>query len=229
MNHGRSVVVGLLALVCLVVPASRAWSQDSPAVADLRKELAEARKAADAAADKGTDGARRGDTAWMLASSGLVMLMVPGLALFYGGMVRRKNVLATMMQSMACLAVVGTYWVAVGYSLAFGKSLVTIDGGGVVGWSWDLVFLNGVNADDLLKGTNISVLTHVVFQGMFAILTPALISGALAERIRFWPFCIFVLLWVTFVYCPLAHMVWAFDWFYDTPVDKVKGFGASGQ
>jgi ammonium transporter len=227
MTHGRSLATAFLALVSLTLPASRAWSQDSPGVAELRKELAEARKATEAAADKGTDGARRGDTAWMLASSGLVMLMVPGLALFYGGMVRRKNILATMMQSMACLAVVGVYWVAVGYSLAFGKSQLTIDGGGLVGWSWDLFFLKGVNTDDLLKGTNVSVLTHVVFQGMFAILTPALISGALAERIRFWPFCVFVLLWVTFVYCPLAHMVWAYDWFTDAPVDKVKGFGGS--
>jgi ammonium transporter len=227
MRHARWIAVGLLTIACLGLPASRAWSQDSPAVVELKKELAEVKKAAEAAADKGADGARRGDTAWMLASSGLVMLMVPGLALFYGGMVRRKNVLATMMQSMACLAVVGVYWVAVGYSLAFGKSQLTIDGGGLVGWSWDLFFLKGVGADDLLKGTNVSVLTHVVFQGMFAILTPALISGALAERIRFWPFCVFVLLWVTFVYCPLAHMVWAFDWFYDAPVDKLKGFGGS--
>src|SRR5207248_4365132 len=167
------------------------------------------------------------DTAWALTSSGLVFLMVPGLALFYGGMVRRKNVRATMMQSMACLAVVGLFWVAVGYSLAFGKSQLTLAGGGLVGWSWDLFFLKGVNTDDVLKGTNVSVYTHVMFQGMFAILTPALISGALAERIRFWPFCVFVLLWVTFVYCPLAHMVWALDWFYDVPVDKAKGFGAN--
>jgi Amt family ammonium transporter len=180
-----------------------------------------------AASEKGVEGQKRGDTAWMLTSSALVMLMLPGLALFYGGMVRRKNVLATMMHSMACLAVVGLYWVAVGYSLAFGQSRLEVAGGGVIGWSWDLFFLQGVNADALLPGTNITVYTHVMFQGMFAIITPALISGAVAERIRFWPFCLFVVLWVTFVYCPLAHMVWAFDWFFDTPLDKVKGAGGS--
>ena len=166
----------------------------------------------------------RGDTAWMLVSSALVLLMVPGLALFYGGMVRRKNVLATMMQSMACLALVGLYWLGIGYSLAFGES---VGGYGLIGWSSDLVFLQGIEADQLLPGLNISVYAHVMFQGMFAIITPALISGALAERIRFWPFMIFSLLWITLVYCPLAHMVWAFDWFYAVPVDKVKGAGGS--
>src|SRR5262245_65542989 len=95
MNHARSIAVGLLALVCLLLPANRAWSQEKPSTPDSAA-IAELKKDVAAAADKGTDGVRRGDTAWMLASSGLVMLMVPGLALFYGGMVRRKNVLATM-------------------------------------------------------------------------------------------------------------------------------------
>jgi ammonium transporter len=171
---------------------------------------------------------RKGDTAWMLVSSALVMLMVPGLALFYGGMVRRKNVLATMMQSFAALSVVGLYWLAVGYSLAFGPSRITIAGGGVIGWHSDLFFLHGIkDPSTVLAGTNITVYAHVIFQGMFAIVTPALISGALAERIRFWPFCIFMVVWVTFVYCPLAHMVWAQDWFYDDPLDVAKGLGGS--
>src|SRR5262249_55053898 len=136
----------------------------------------------------------------------------------YGGMVRRKNVLATMMQSMTALAVVGVYWVAIGYSLAFGPSLIRIDflgvkDGGLIGWSSSLVFLKGIDSTTKMPSYDISVYLHVIFQGMFAIITPALISGAIAERIRFWPFCIFMVLWVTFVYCPLAHMVWAFDWF----------------
>jgi ammonium transporter len=173
-----------------------------------------------------------GDNAWMLTASALVMLMVPGLALFYGGMVRKKNVLATMMQSYAALSVVGLYWVAFGYSLAFGQSAITVNlfgvtDGGLVGWNSDLVFLHGIRSDALLPGYNIPVYTHVMFQGMFAIITPALISGALAERIRFWPFCLFMILWVTFVYCPLAHMVWAFDWFYTMPADPTKDIGAS--
>src|SRR5207253_3549631 len=140
----------------------------------------------------------------------LVMLMVPGLALFYGGMVRRKNVLATMMQSMVCLAVVGVYWVAIGYSLAFGAP--TSASGSFIGFSKDLIFLAGKQPFDILPGTNIPVYLHMLFQGMFAIITPALISGAIAERIRFKPYCVFLILWATFVYCPLAHWVWAMDW-----------------
>jgi ammonium transporter len=146
-------------------------------------------------------------------------------------MVRRKNVLATMMHSMAALAVVGIFWVAVGYGLAFGPSKISLpflfDGGGVIGWHPDLFFLRGINPDRMLAGNKITVYAHVMFQGMFAIITPALISGAIAERIRFWPFCIFMILWVTLVYCPLAHMVWAMDWFADDPLDEKKGLGGS--
>ena len=175
---------------------------------------------------------QRGDNAWLLTASALVMLMTPGLALFYGGMARKKNVLATMMQSYASLAVVGLYWIAVGYGLAFGPSQIKVsafgvEDGGIIGWDWKLFFLQGVNPSDYLLGYNIPVLTHVMFQGMFAIITPALISGAVAERIRFWPWTIFMILWVTFVYCPLAHMVWAFDWFYADPLDEALGLGLS--
>jgi ammonium transporter len=166
--------------------------------------------------EMGDSANERGDIAWMLTSSALVLFMVPGLALFYGGMVRRKNVLATMMQSMVALAVVGVYWIAIGYCLAFGETQ-----GGWIGWSPDkLAFLRGVNPGDKLPGTNIPIYLHVMFQGMFAIITPALISGALAERIRFGPYCLFIMLWVTFVYCPLAHWVWAMNW-WDT-VDAGK-------
>jgi len=147
-------------------------------------------------------------------------------------MVRRKNILTTMMHSMGALSVVGLYWVAVGYALAFGPSvfkvsLLGVEDGGVIGWSWDLFFMKGIATDQTLPATNIPVYVHMMFQGMFAIITPALISGAVAERVRFWPFCLFMVLWVTFVYCPLAHMVWAFDWFYATPVDAAKGAGGS--
>jgi ammonium transporter len=196
--------------------------------ADIKKT---AEKGVSDASDAATLAKQRGDSAWLLTASALVMFMVPGLALFYGGMVRRKNVLATMMQSMAALAVVGVYWVVIGYSLAFGPSAIKIDlfgvkDGGLFGWSSSLFFLKGINADTRLPGYDIPVYLHVMFQGMFAIITPALISGAIAERIRFWPFCIFMLLWVTFVYCPLAHMVWAFDWF-DTSVVAAKRGGAA--
>ena len=172
-----------------------------------------------------------GDTAWMLVSCALVMLMVPGLALFYGGMVRGKNVLATLMQSYGMLAVIGVYWIAVGYGLAFGPSVFTVslfgvENGGLIGWSSDLFFLRGIGQDAVLPGGSIPTYVHVIFQGMFAILTPALISGAIAERIRFWPFCIFAILWVTFIYCPLCHMVWAFDNF-DTTVDMAERGGSA--
>ena len=159
--------------------------------------------------------ADKGDVAWMLMSTALVMLMVPGLALFYGGMTRRKNVLATMMQSMICLAIVGVYWIIIGYCLAFGETQ-----GGWIGWSPEkLLFMKGVKPSDLLPNSTIPTYLHMLFQGMFAIITPALISGALAERIRFGPFCIFALLWVTLVYCPLAHWVWAMNWWDSSMVN----------
>ncbi|MSQ95857.1 MAG: ammonium transporter [Gemmataceae bacterium] len=154
----------------------------------------------------------KGDSAWMLISTALVLLMVPGLALFYGGMVRRKNVLATMMQSMVALAVVGVYWVGIGYSLAFGAPFLKIGEMSFLGFSKDLIFLAGKEPFDLLPGTNIPIYLHMLYQGMFAIITPALISGAVAERIRFKPYCVFLILWITVVYCPLAHCVWAMDW-----------------
>ncbi len=163
--------------------------------------------------DSKEEGLRSGDTAWMLMSSALVMLMVPGLALFYGGMVRRKNVLATMMQSMVALSLIGVFWISIGYCLAFGTTQ-----GGWIGWSPDkLLFLKGVAPDEFLPNTHIPIYVHVMFQGMFAIITPALISGAIAERIRFGPYCLFILLWVVFIYCPLAHWVWAMNWWDGTP------------
>ena len=152
------------------------------------------------------------DTAWMMVSTAFVLFMVPGLALFYAGMVRRKNVLATMMHSMVALAVVGVFWVAIGYSLAFGDPLITVGTmGSVLGFSKKLVFMQGVNPYDVLPGNGIPVYLHMAYQGMFAIITPALISGAIAERIRFKPYCLFLILWITLVYCPLAHAVWAMD------------------
>jgi ammonium transporter len=154
----------------------------------------------------------KGDTAWMMVSTALVLLMVPGLALFYGGMVRRKNILATMMQSMVALAVVGVYWLAIGYSLAFGEPLFVTEYGSFIGFRKELIFLAGVQPYEPLPGTGIPIYLHMLYQGMFAIITPALISGAIAERVRFKPYCIFLILWVTFVYCPLAHCVWAMDW-----------------
>jgi ammonium transporter len=130
--------------------------------------------------------------------------MVPGLALFYGGMVRRKNVLGTMMHSMVALAIIGIQWVLYGYALAFGDSH-----GGVIGWKADFLGLGNVLSDAVFPGTHIPIYVHCMYQGMFAIITPALISGAIAERIRFGPYCLFLVLWATLVYDPLAHWVWS--------------------
>ena len=145
-----------------------------------------------------------GDTAWMLTSSALVMVMVPGLALFYGGLVRNKNLLGTMMHSMVALGIIGLQWLLFGYCLAFGATQ-----GGWYGWSPAFLGLQGVKPGDLFPGTSVPIYVHCMFQGMFAIITPALISGALAERIKFGPYCLFILIWSTVVYAPLAHWVWA--------------------
>jgi ammonium transporter, Amt family len=148
-----------------------------------------------------------GDTAWMLISTALVMLMVPGLALFYGGMVRRKNVLGTMMHSMAALGIIGVEWVIIGYAMAFGQ-----DHSGLIGWDPKLLFLNGILPDHVHAGTKTSELVFVMFQGMFAIITPALITGAFAERVKFSAFALFTLLWGLLIYNPLAHWVWGGGW-----------------
>jgi Amt family ammonium transporter len=142
-----------------------------------------------------------GDTAWMLVSSALVMLMVPGLALFYGGMVRRKNVLSSMMHSFIALGIITLQWVVFGYSIAFGESV-----GGLFGNPLHKALLRGI-APDTPWGT-VPEYVFAMFQGMFAIITPALISGALAERVKFRAYVFFILLWGTFVYDPIAHWVW---------------------
>src|SRR5438128_5875563 len=139
-----------------------------------------------------------GSTAWMLASAALVLLMVPGLAMFYAGMVRRKNIIATMMYSYGALAVIGVQWVVVGYCLAFGK-----DHGGLIGWDSSLLGLAGIQRTDLFADKAIPQLAFVMFQGKFAIITPPLISGAVAERMRSSTFMLFALLWSALVYCSL--------------------------
>ncbi len=215
-SGGRWVLcLVLLAAVALPCWAEPAAASSAAAIQKIQDTVQEAKI--------------QGDSAWMLISSALVMLMIPGLALFYGGMVRGKNILATMMHSMVALAIVGVYWIAIGYSLAFGESwLKTAGGHGLLGWSSKLFFLHGVGPKDLLPGTNIPIYLHVMFQGMFAIITPALISGAVAERIRFKPYCVFLVLWVTCVYCPLAHWVWAQDWWTGAPDAGSKAVGWLG-
>jgi ammonium transporter, Amt family len=144
-------------------------------------------------------GINSGDTAWLLVSTALVMLMTPGLALFYGGMVQGRNVLSTFMHSFFALGIVTLQWVILGYSLSFGSTHGHFIGG------FEFFGLNHVGLE--AKGT-VPHLLFMAYQGMFAIITPALISGAYAERMKFSAYCLFTLLWTTFVYDPIAHWVW---------------------
>jgi Amt family ammonium transporter len=149
-----------------------------------------------------------GDTAWMLMSTALVMIMLPGLALFYGGLVRRKNVLSTIMHSFFGLAIVSVVWVLVGFSLAFGPDAL---GNGLIG-NLDYVGFMGVGlVPSLTYATTIPFVLFAAFQLMFAAITPALITGAFAERKRFASFVLFTILWSIVVYSPIAHWVWATD------------------
>ncbi|MDY6854185.1 MAG: ammonium transporter [Thermodesulfobacteriota bacterium] len=149
-----------------------------------------------------------GNTAWMMVSSALVLLMLPGLALFYAGMVRSKNVLATMMHSFLAMAIISIQWVVIGYTLAFGPDIRGIIGG------LDFFLLNGINPCTLHG--DIPLYVFIMFQGMFAIITPALISGALAERVKFSAFLLFIVLWSTVIYDPIAHWVWGEGgWLYN--------------
>jgi Amt family ammonium transporter len=163
-----------------------------------------------------------GDTAWMLVSSALVLLMIPGLALFYGGMVRQKNVLSTMMHSLVAMGIVGVQWAVIGYSLSFGPDVAKM---GLIG-DFSKVMLNGlIIMKDAASGSvewalfqnytkepgAIPELVFAMYQAMFAMITVALISGAIAERVKFSTYCVFVLLWTTLVYDPLAHWVWMVD------------------
>ena len=153
-----------------------------------------------------------GDTAWVLTASALVLLMTPGLAFFYGGLVRKKNIVSTIMYSFVTIGLVGIVWVLWGYSLAFGPDLE--------GWKFigDLQWfgLKDVSANE--AGPYSDTIPHqafMIFQAMFAIITPALVTGAFAERMKFSALCIFIVLWVTIVYAPIAHWVWGGGWLGD--------------
>ena len=181
--------LGMFALAMLAVPAV-ALAQDAAAAAPAPTISA-------------------GDTAWMLASTALVLLMTPMLAFFYGGLVRSKNALNTMMMSFISLGFVGVAWAIAGYSLAF-----------TAGNNWigdtSLLFLNGVGID-LPTGISTALIPHVLFmcfQGTFCIITAALISGAVVERMRFPAYVVFITLWALFVYAPIAHWVWGGGWLF---------------
>jgi Amt family ammonium transporter len=148
-----------------------------------------------------------GATAWMLTSTALVLLMIPGLAMFYGGLVRSKNVLGTIMHSYVAMGIISVLWVIAGYSMCFGRNVL----GGWFGWNPDYFFLKGIDTNIMDAG--IPEYVFSMFQGKFAIITPALIAGAFAERVSFKAYCFFIAIWSLLVYNPLCHWVWASDGF----------------
>ncbi len=187
----------VFALVLGSLPWLGQAQEAAPAAAAASEVVAEAVAAAPVAPVK----IDAGNTAWLLASSGLVLLMTPGLAFFYGGLVRKKNILSVLMQCFMAMCLVTLCWVTVGYTLAFGT-----DVGGFIG-KLDYLFLKGVGMD-VWPGYTIPHLLFMAFQMKFAIITPALIIGAFAERMKFSAFCVFTVLWSLLVYSPLAHWVW---------------------
>ena len=179
-RRGRFSVLGLTSL--LVLSSRTVFAQDTPTIDS-------------------------GDTTWILVSSAIVLMMTaPGLALFYGGLVRRKNGLATIMQSFVLMAVMSVQWVLWGYTLAFGPDIGKFIGG------LDYLGLVGVGGEPSDYASTIPHQAFMIFQGMFAIITPALITGAVAERMKFSGFLVFMVLWATFIYDPLCHWVWGGGW-----------------
>ena len=208
MEHRNILSAALLwtlSLILVLVPiltfAQEQSSSPPSAVAPAAPSTGAAPASAAAAPQPKID---KGDTAWMLTSAALVLMMtIPGLFLFYGGLVRGKNVLGTIMHSFIIVALISIQWVLWGYSLAFGP-----DQGGIIG-SLAWLGLNGVGADPNPDyAATIPHQTFMIYQLMFAIITPALITGTFAERVKFSTFIVFILLWATFIYDPLAHWVW---------------------
>ena len=205
---GRARLALLLVLLCFSFPLTLfAQSPDSAAAAQSQAAPPTARATQNARLTalelQVADAKSSADNAWMLISAALVLLMTgPGLALFYGGLVRKKNVLGTMMQSFAMMGIVTVVWAIFGYSLAFGPGTSFIGG-------FHHLFLRGVGlAPDPAYSASIPVETFMVYQLMFAIITPALITGAFAERMKFSAMLVFLVLWSIFIYDPMAHMVW---------------------
>jgi Amt family ammonium transporter len=156
-----------------------------------------------------TDGILDGDVAWMLTSSALVLIMTPGLALFYGGMVNPKNVISTMLQSFVCMGVMSVLWVVVGFSLAFGEPLISSEWGSFLGDPRTfLMFSNVLESKPWVAAPTIPLVLFAFFQLKFAVITPALITGSFSERIKFTSYVLFICLFSIFIYAPIAHWTW---------------------
>jgi Amt family ammonium transporter len=203
-SNTTRILFPLLLLLIFAVPLATCLGANAPTIEDRIVKLE--------AANTFASGINSGDNAWLLVSSALVLMMTaPGLILFYGGLVRSKNVLSTIAHSLVLMAVVSALWMLYGYSMAFGK------GNAFFGNPMQYFLLNGVGAAPNPEyGATVPQQTFMLFQMMFAIITPALISGAVAERIKFSAYLLFTVLWVTIVYFPLCHMVWGtgglFNW-----------------
>ncbi len=202
-------ICAFLALVLSLVFAGATLAQDKPAAAPEKAAAAEVKKEEAPPAAAATPKVDKGDTAWMMVATALVILMtIPGLALFYGGMVRAKNSLSVLMQVFVTFCLIAVVWVSYGYSITF-------SGGGAFFGGFSKLFLSGVTGDSLAatfsKGVAIPELVFVAFQLTFAAITCALIVGSFAERIKFSAALVFVVLWFTFAYAPIAHMVWYWD------------------
>ncbi|HRO83908.1 MAG TPA: ammonium transporter [Niabella sp.] len=151
-----------------------------------------------------------GDTAWLLTSAALVLIMTPGLAFFYGGMVKKKNVISTMLQSFICMVIVSLIWVIFGFSLAFGNNML----GGFLGNPMTFFLMNGVlDGKPWVAAPTVPLVVFAFFQLKFAIISPALVTGAISERVRFTSYLLFICLFIIFIYCPLAHATWHPDGF----------------
>src|SRR5258708_16873476 len=201
-------------------PAAASSSASNAAKPEISKEVSDKLAQLD---QRVTAAQSAGDNAWMLVSAALVLMMTgPGLALFYGGLVRRKNTLAIMMQSFAMMGLISVLWAIVGYSLAFGG-----DGPFIGNFSW--AFLRGVGMDPNVDyaGT-IPHMTFMIYQMMFAVITPALITGATAERMKFSGTVLFMTLWFLLVYAPLAHMVWGKGGFLNAVGGRFPGVAFAG-
>jgi ammonium transporter, Amt family len=202
-------ICAFLALMLSLVFAGATLAQDKPATAAEKPAAAEVKKDQAAPAAAATPKVDKGDTAWMMVATALVILMtIPGLALFYGGMVRAKNSLSVLMQVFVTFCLIAVVWVIYGYSITF-------SGGNAFFGGFSKLFLSGVTGDSLAatfsKGVAIPELVFVAFQLTFAAITCALIVGSFAERIKFSAALVFVVLWFTFAYAPIAHMVWYWD------------------
>jgi len=213
--------------------AAEPKKEEGPKAPTIEQRLEDLEKLSNSLAPGGegrstlTSAVNTGDNAWLLVSSALVLMMTaPGLALFYGGLVRRKNVLSTIMHSVFLMGLMSILWVVYGYSMAFGE------GNAFFGSFTQYFLLEGVGAaPNTDYAATVPHQTFMLFQMMFAIITPALISGAYAERVKFSSMVVFTILWATFVYFPLAHMVWGkgglFNWFYNAKIPALDFAGGT--